>query len=108
MNSNLCPSDVKLEIFNSGTVKNSSNVMGIIRGSVEPGETDLTLGKSTELALFFQAVIFLRLLCARVHRQVCDLWESQGQLGSWCHRPEQRNIGHAGNNQGAGQDGQTR
>ncbi|XP_047446810.1 aminopeptidase NAALADL1 [Mugil cephalus] len=29
-------SDVKLEIFNSETLKNSSNVMGIIRGSVEP------------------------------------------------------------------------
>ncbi|XP_065804720.1 aminopeptidase NAALADL1 [Labrus bergylta] len=29
-------SDVKLDIFNYGEVKNSSNVMGIIRGSVEP------------------------------------------------------------------------
>uniref|UniRef100_A0A8C7YG20 Aminopeptidase NAALADL1 n=1 Tax=Oryzias sinensis TaxID=183150 RepID=A0A8C7YG20_9TELE len=29
-------SDVKLDIYNHETVKNSSNVMGIIRGSVEP------------------------------------------------------------------------
>ncbi|KAM6931130.1 aminopeptidase NAALADL1 [Xenentodon cancila] len=29
-------SDVKLDIFNYETVKNSSNVMGVIRGSVEP------------------------------------------------------------------------
>ncbi|XP_077570364.1 aminopeptidase NAALADL1 [Stigmatopora nigra] len=29
-------SDVKMDIFNKGTVKNSSNVMGVIRGSVEP------------------------------------------------------------------------
>uniref|UniRef100_A0A8C6UM05 Aminopeptidase NAALADL1 n=1 Tax=Neogobius melanostomus TaxID=47308 RepID=A0A8C6UM05_9GOBI len=29
-------SDVKLDIYNYGTVKNSSNVMGVIRGSVEP------------------------------------------------------------------------
>ncbi|KAK2837912.1 hypothetical protein Q5P01_015124 [Channa striata] len=29
-------SDVKLDIFNSGSLKNSSNVMGVIRGSVEP------------------------------------------------------------------------
>lgn len=34
----LCYSDVKLDIFNFEEVKNSSNVMGIIRGSVEPGE----------------------------------------------------------------------
>lgn len=32
-------SDVKLDIFNYGEVKNSSNVMGVIRGSVEPGES---------------------------------------------------------------------
>lgn len=29
-------SDVKLDIYNYGIVKNSSNVMGVIRGSVEP------------------------------------------------------------------------
>ncbi|XP_077378479.1 aminopeptidase NAALADL1 isoform X2 [Festucalex cinctus] len=29
-------SDVKLDVFNYGEVKNSSNVMGVIRGSVEP------------------------------------------------------------------------
>ncbi|XP_077418372.1 aminopeptidase NAALADL1 isoform X2 [Vanacampus margaritifer] len=29
-------SDVKLDIFNYGEVKNSSNVMGVIRGAVEP------------------------------------------------------------------------
>lgn len=29
-------SDVKLDIYNYGTLKNSSNVMGVIRGSVEP------------------------------------------------------------------------
>ncbi|XP_049434697.1 aminopeptidase NAALADL1 [Epinephelus fuscoguttatus] len=29
-------SDVKLEIFNYGEMKNSSNVMGVIKGSVEP------------------------------------------------------------------------
>ncbi|XP_047237823.1 aminopeptidase NAALADL1 [Girardinichthys multiradiatus] len=29
-------SDVKLEIFNQGKILNSSNVMGVIRGSVEP------------------------------------------------------------------------
>ncbi|XP_068167084.1 aminopeptidase NAALADL1 [Antennarius striatus] len=29
-------SDVKLDIFNHGKLKNSSNVMGVIRGSVEP------------------------------------------------------------------------
>lgn len=43
----LCPlfcvafhvSDVKLDIYNYEEVKPSSNVMGFIRGSVEPGET---------------------------------------------------------------------
>lgn len=34
----LFPSDVKLDIHNFGEVRNSSNVMGVIRGSVEPGE----------------------------------------------------------------------
>lgn len=29
-------SDVKLDIYNNGTIKNSSNVMGVIKGSVEP------------------------------------------------------------------------
>ncbi|KAM4616006.1 aminopeptidase NAALADL1 [Polymixia lowei] len=29
-------SDVKLDVFNRGEIKNSSNVMGVIRGSVEP------------------------------------------------------------------------
>lgn len=32
-------SDVKLDIYNYEEVKPSSNVMGFIRGSVEPGET---------------------------------------------------------------------
>lgn len=32
-------SDVKLDIYNYAEVKNSSNVMGVIRGSVEPGGT---------------------------------------------------------------------
>lgn len=47
-------------------------------------------------------------LCIPVLRQVCDLREPQGQLGTWCHRPKQRDVGHVGNHQGTGQDGQTR
>lgn len=32
-------SDVKMDIYNFAEVKKSANVMGVIRGSVEPGET---------------------------------------------------------------------
>lgn len=36
----VCFSDVKLDIYNQEVVKPSSNVMGFIRGSVEPGDTE--------------------------------------------------------------------
>uniref|UniRef100_A0A4W6EME8 Aminopeptidase NAALADL1 n=1 Tax=Lates calcarifer TaxID=8187 RepID=A0A4W6EME8_LATCA len=36
LNLNLCSSDVKLDIFNYEEVRSSANVMGVIRGSVEP------------------------------------------------------------------------
>lgn len=36
----LPPSDVQMNISNYGEVKSSSNVMGVIRGSVEPGEAE--------------------------------------------------------------------
>lgn len=35
------PSDVQLNIYNYGEIKNSSNVMGVIRGSVEPGKAQV-------------------------------------------------------------------
>lgn len=44
-------------------------------------------------------------LCVCIHRQVCDLWEPQGQLGSRCHRPEQWDVSHVGIDQSVGKDG---
>lgn len=32
------PSNVHMDIYNKGELRNSSNVMGVIQGSVEPGE----------------------------------------------------------------------
>lgn len=55
----------------------------------------------------FDVVIILCKWCVHIHRQVCDIWQPQGQLGSWRDRSKQRHISHAGNYQGAGQDGQT-
>lgn len=45
-------------------------------------------------------------MCVCVHRQICDLREPPGQLGSWSHRPEQWDIRHAWTEQSTGQDGQ--
>lgn len=45
----LCSSDVKLDIYNREELKNSANVMGVIRGSVEPGEKDSALATEPHL-----------------------------------------------------------
>lgn len=45
----LCSSDVKLDIYNREELKNSANVMGVIRGSVEPGEKDSALATKPHL-----------------------------------------------------------
>ncbi|XP_055367986.1 aminopeptidase NAALADL1 isoform X2 [Betta splendens] len=81
-------SDVQMDIFNYEEKRNSSNVMGVIRGSVEPGEAGPKQTARIRLGLCSE--------CVRVHRQVRDLWEPQGQLGARRHRPEQRDLGHAG------------
>lgn len=98
-------SEVKLDIFNYEEVKSSANVMGVIRGSVEPGE------KCSNLLLAvvrFPASDWcsMSIFFFYVHRQICALWEPQGQLGPRRRRSEQRDIGHAGIDQGAGENGQ--
>lgn len=85
-----------MNINNYGEVKNSSNVMGVIRGSVEPGEA--------EVPARVWGVFHLFPLC----RQVRDLRQPQGQLGARRHRPEQRDLGDAGAEQSVGREGQAR
>jgi len=41
-------------------------------------------------------------------RQVCDLWEPQGQLGARSHRPQQRHSSDARDHQSPGEDGEGR
>lgn len=88
------PSEVQMNISNYGEVKSSSNVMGVIRGSVEPGEA--------EIPTRVWRTSFPFSLC----RQVRDLRQPQGQLGARRHRPEQRHVGDAGAEQSAGHEGQ--
>lgn len=81
-------------------------MMGVIRGSVEPGETDDHFPNLPFDFICFQLVVTPAALCVCVHRQICDLWEPQGQLGPRSHRPKQWDVGHAGIDQSAGHDGQ--
>lgn len=90
----LSPSYVQMNISNYGEVKNSSNVMGVIRGSVEPGEADAP-SRVWRTCFPFS-------LC----RQVRDLRQPPGQLGARRHRPQQRHLGDAGAEQSAGHEGQ--
>lgn len=101
----LFSSDVKLDIFNRGEVKSSANVMGVIRGSVEPGEDKDIVPKS---AFSHAGCIYsvLTVWFLRVCRQICDLWQPQGQLGSRCHRPKQWDVRHAGTVPSAWHEGQ--
>lgn len=101
----LLSSDVKLDIFNRGEVRSSANVMGVIRGSVEPGEnTDIMSGSVLSHPGCVRSVVTVWFL--RVCRQIRDLWQPQGQLGSRCHRPKQRDVGHAGTVPSAWHEGQ--
>lgn len=101
----LLSSDVKLDIFNRGEVKSSANVMGVIRGSVEPGENKDIMSKSAfSHPGCIHSVATVRFL--RVCRQICDLRQPQGQLGSRCHRPKQWDICHAGTVPSAWHEGQ--
>lgn len=59
-------------------------------------------------AAFLQPDLFVSLCSASVGvcRQVRDLREPPGQLGSRCYRPQQRDVGHAGAEPSARQEGQ--
>lgn len=52
----------------------------------------------------FKPVVTVRFFC--VHRQIRDLREPQGQLGSRCHRPKQWDVCHAGTVPSAWHEGQ--
>lgn len=94
-------SDVQLNIHNYGELRNSSNVMGIIRGSVEPGEARSALSHIPDPSKTPSQPPSLP-PC----RQVRDLRQPQGQLGARRHRPKQRDVGDAGAEQSVGQEGQ--
>lgn len=96
-----------MDIFNFAEVKKSANVMGVIRGSVEPGETP----PSPKSVLFLSCPVIdlwsaFGSVCVGVCRQIRDVREPQGQLGSRCHRPQQRDVCHAGAEPSAWQEGQ--
>lgn len=101
----LLSSDVKLDIFNRGELKSSANVMGVIRGSVEPGEA---LDIMSKFAFFHPGSIHsvVIVLFLGVRRQIRDLRQPQGQLGSRCHRPKQWDVCHAGTVPSAWHEGQ--
>lgn len=145
-------STVHLDTYNVERMENSANVMGVIRGSVEPGRLCLLESYWAKIPVFILHFIFIFLyynwfvfcffnqmnkallknftfdylnpIHSQIHfvfvnscisffgyllfRQVCDLWEPQGQLGARSHWPQQWHSSDAGDHQSAGKDGEGR
>lgn len=93
------PSEVKVRVHNSRELRNSSNVLGIIQGAVEPGEPVSTKPCHSPAACPgcsppWSACPLLSLFCPSdsgpPFRSLCDLWKPSGQLGTRSRGPQHR------------------
>lgn len=91
------PSEVKMRVHNRLELKNSSNVLGIIQGAVEPGEPVCTKpchspGSCPGCSPPLSACPLLSLLrpsdSGPPFRSLCDLWKPSGQLGRRSRGPQ--------------------
>lgn len=75
-----------MDIFNFAEVKKSANVMGVIRGSVEPGETPPTVSQTRPFSSHPALVVSFWLLCVCRCRCPADRYVIYGNhRDSWVH-----------------------